>query len=78
MERELGGNRAKPARALGKAAANSTDASPSSRRRSRLGIYAKARLLNRVKWQLNERGYSEPFVAVTVAELTAIVSRPAK
>jgi hypothetical protein len=38
-------------------------------------VYGKARLLNRIKWQMKEGGYSEEFVDVTLAELTRVIAR---
>ena len=69
-EKSLGADKAKPARKLGKAAGELID------RRfaafivdNKLCVYGKARLLNRVKWQMREDGYSEEFIDTTVAEL---------
>ena len=77
----LGGTKAKPARSLGKAAAELIDRKFSAFvGEHKLGVYGKARLLNRIKWQMNEGGYSGEFVDVTLAELTRVVARraPAK
>jgi hypothetical protein len=75
-EKDLGSNKAKPARNLGKAAGELVD------RRSadfvfqhKLGVYGKARLLNRVKWQMQEIGYTTEFVDLTLAELTRSIAR---
>ena len=77
-EKELGGNRAKPARKFGKAAGEMDRRLAAFAVENKLGVYGKARLLNRVQWQLRERGYSMEFVDVTVAELTNIIARARK
>ena len=75
-EELLGGSQPKPARSLGKAAASLIDHRFSDFVANRkLGVYGKARLLNRIKWQMKEGGYSEGFVDVTLAELTRVIAR---
>jgi hypothetical protein len=70
-EKELGTNKAKPARSLGKAVADIVERRfPAFVVEHKLGVYGKARLLNRVKWQMREKGYSEAFIDVTMAEFT--------
>jgi hypothetical protein len=74
-EKELGGNRAKPARQLGKAASEMDYGVTVFTAEHKVGIYGKARLLNRVQWQLRDRGYSRDFIETTVAELTRLIAR---
>jgi len=43
-------------------------------RSTRLSLYRKARLANRVKWSLREAGYPERFVEAFTHELAAVVA----
>jgi hypothetical protein len=75
-EEDLGTAKRKPARNLGKAAGELVD-----RRfaafvtEHQLGVYGKARLLNKIKWQMTELGYSKDFVDTTLSELTVSMTR---
>jgi hypothetical protein len=77
-EQQLGGAKAKPARSLGKVAAELIDRKFAAfLSEHRLGVYGKARVLNRIKWQMSERGYSADFTDVTLGELTRVTGRTA-
>jgi hypothetical protein len=65
-EAELRTSRLEPARQLGSAV--------NVQQEARLGIYGKARLLNRLKWELKEKGYGEAIIDLTVAEVTRMLS----
>ena len=72
LEAELGGTKAKPARKLGKTAGDLERRVTAFHTSNKLGVYSKARLLNKIKWGLKERGYSEPFIDATITTLVAI------
>ena len=44
------------------------------REENRLGIYGKARIGNTFKWELRERGYSDPFIEETTKGLVLKLS----
>ena len=76
-EEDLGSSRMKPARQLGKAAGDLIDRQFAGFvMEHKLGVYGKARLLNRVKWQMREHGYSSDFIDATVSELARSSARP--
>ncbi|MFO1303503.1 MAG: hypothetical protein U1F54_07210 [Burkholderiales bacterium] len=73
-EAALGTNKLKPARQLGKTANALERSVVAFQAESKLGVYGKAKLLNRLKWSLKEKGYGEDFVDNTVAEITRMLS----
>ena len=73
-EAQLGTSKLKPARQLGKTANELERSVVAFQQESRLGIYGKAKLLNRLKWELKEKGYGEAFIDQTVAELTRMLN----
>lgn len=77
-EERLGSKKVKPARSLGKAAGELIDRRFASFvAEQELGVYGKARLLNRIKWQMREGGYTDEFIDVTLAELARAGARGA-
>lgn len=77
-EQNLGGKKPKPARSLGKVAGELIDRKFAGFvAEQKLGVYGKARLLNRIKWQMREAGYTDEFVDVTLAELTRATAKRA-
>ena len=75
---ELGTNKLKPARQLGSTANLLERTIVTFQQEARLGIYGKAKLLNRIKWALKERGYAEAFIDQTIAEMTRMLNIRAK
>ena len=73
-EADLGTNKLKPARQLGKTANALERSVIAFRKDTDLGVYGKAKLLNRLKWALKEKGYGDAFIDQTVAELTRMLS----
>ena len=71
---ELGTNKLKPARQLGRTANVLERTIVTFQQEARLGIYGKAKLLNRIKWSLKERGYAEAFIDQTIAEMTRMLN----
>jgi hypothetical protein len=77
-EEDLGTSKRKPARSLGKAAGDLVDHRFAEFVAEQgLGVYGKARLLNQVKWQMTELGYSKSFIDTTLSELTVAMTRRA-
>jgi len=72
LEAELGGTKLKPARKLGKTAGDLERRVATFEAANKLGVYGKARLLNKIKWGLQECGYSEAFIDATITTLVAI------
>ena len=68
---ELGGKKAKPARKLGKAVGDLERRVAAFQQETHLGIYGKARLLNKIKWQLKDLGYFDAFIDATTTTLAA-------
>lgn len=68
--KELGTKKAKPARIFGKAVGELEHRFAAFVAEHKLGIYGKAKLLNRIKWQMQEGGYPAEFIDITLAELT--------
>ena len=73
-EADLGTKKLKPARQLGKTANALERSVVAFQTEAKLGVYGKAKLLNRLKWSLKEKGYGEAFIDNTVAELTRMLS----
>lgn len=73
-EAQLGTNKLKPARQLGRTANDLERSVVAFQQEAGLGIYGKAKLLNRLKWELKEKGYGEEFIDQTVAELTRMLN----
>jgi NAD dependent epimerase/dehydratase family enzyme len=73
-EAELRTSRLEPARQLGSAVNVLERRVVAFQQEARLGIYGKARLLNRLKWELKEKGYGEAIIDLTVAEVTRMLS----
>ena len=77
LEAELGGSKAKPARKLGKTAGDLERRVAAFQAEHKLGVYGKARLLNKIKWGLQECGYSEAFIDATITTLVSIKTKAA-
>ena len=72
---ELGTSKLKPAQQLGKAVGDLERRVTKFSGENKLGVYGKARLLNAVKWQLNDLGYSKDFVDATIATMAQCIGR---
>jgi hypothetical protein len=70
----LGGTKAKTGRQLGNAVNEFERGVVAFQQEQRLGIYGKAQLLNRIKWQLKERAYSEEFIDATMTTLARFLN----
>ena len=68
---------AKSARNFSNAAAQMVDKLAAFVTERKLGVYGKARLLNRIKWRMREVGYRSEFIDVTVLELTRATAKTA-
>ncbi|MEO8751331.1 MAG: hypothetical protein ABI624_01505 [Casimicrobiaceae bacterium] len=72
-ERELGSDKLKPAQQLGKAVKDLEKKALAFQQEQQLGVYGKAKLLNKIKWQLKELAYSDEFVEVTTTSLAQLL-----
>ena|ERR1700690_3812706 len=72
---ELSGRKLKPAQQLGKTVGELERRIAKFSGEQKLGIYGKARLLNNVKWQMKELGYSDDFIDATTATLAQAIGR---
>ncbi len=70
---ELGGTKAKPAQQLAKAVNELERNIATFQQEHKLGVYGKARLLNKIKWQMKELQYSEDFIDATITTLARLV-----
>ena len=71
---ELGGTKAKPAKQLAKAVNEFERGVVAFQQENHLGLYGKAKLLNKIKWQLKEREYGTEFIDVTMTTLARFLN----
>lgn len=74
-ERLLGEGKLQPALNLGKAANQIERVLREFAASQSIGVWTKARLLNRLKWKMNACGYSTTFIDATLAEVTLMLTR---
>ena len=75
LESELGGDKLKPAGTLGKVVGELERQAVAFQQEHRLGVYGKAKLINSIKWQMKELGYSDRFTDVTAANLAQVLGK---
>jgi hypothetical protein len=75
LESDLGTDKLKPAAQLGKVVGELERQAVAFQHEQKLGVYGKAKLINSIKWQMKELGYSDKFVDVTATNLAQVLGK---